>query len=176
MFEVPWYYYAISAIGIIITIILGFLKYCQSTKAKKSPLKIEVNKKIEMYQTSPNLKIIARNRRQTNMILEGASIFYQSSFFNFKNLPYTINKVYFSPTSAAAYRNFPYPLQAESSCMVLEPYDFIAHTLQQNGLSGKVKIKIVFRDATGKKHPSEKFIFDTSESKHPSNPISGSIL
>lgn len=170
-FEVPWYYYAILAIAAIFSIIFGILKIYQ----KKSNLKIEVNKHIDPYKKSPSLQIIVRNMGQRNVILEGATISYRSSFFNFSNLPYAINRAYF-PSSTSAYRSFPYPLQAESNFGVLEPYDYIAYSLQQRGISGKVQIKIVFKDATGKEYASPKFIFDMSESKNPSNPIHQSIL
>jgi hypothetical protein len=111
---------------------------------------------------------------QRNITIDGATIMYRSSLFNFTNLLYPVNRAYLQ-TSTSASRNFPYPLAAESNFSILEPYDYIAYSLQQRGISGKVQIKIIFKDATGKTHPSPKFIFDVSESKNPSNPIHQSI-
>jgi len=164
----------IGAVVAVIGVILGGLTLYHEWDMNNPKLAIELNKNSDFYRTAPTLQIIARNTGQTNIKLEGASLLYRDTFSNYKNSHYVLNGRYISnPTPN---HSFPYLLETGSSFSFSEYYNYIAYSLQQEGQSGKVTIKIVFRDATGKEYPSETFIFDMSEAKNPSNPVNNGIL
>ena len=175
MSDVQWYEVITAAIAII-SLAISILNYYHIRRAKKAPLKIEIAKEQANHQKSPYLKIIARNTRESPITIESAGLLVHSSMFEDSELPYGINTVYFSPTSDVFSRNFPYHLPAESDLMFREPYDGISYILKQRGFSGKIKIKVVFRDATGAKHTSKVFVFDMAEAKNPTNPVNRGIL